>query len=236
MRTERPENDLPLAIVAALEGELRPLVARAYRVESPGPEPRWRLPEGPMLVCTGVGKVAAAAATARLLAEGVRGILMVGTGGGIGHGLTPGDMICAEGWAQWDLGVRMGREGACHGPWVQAWAQSAGARRGLILSGDRGVFDPWSRRKLRRAWPEALLVDMEVAAVGAVCAAAGIPFAALKTVSDLAGVGAKKRFAQEFAETGGRAAASLLVWNDASSKDSWRRAFPIPDVPGPISG
>jgi len=57
---------------------------------------------------------------------------------------------------------------------------------GLIASGDRFVSTTFECRALQQALPEALAVEMEGAAVAQVCADYGVPFAALRTVSDRA--------------------------------------------------
>ena len=57
---------------------------------------------------------------------------------------------------------------------------------GLIASGDRFVSTTSECRALQQALPEALAVEMEGAAVAQVCADYGVPFAALRTVSDQA--------------------------------------------------
>jgi adenosylhomocysteine nucleosidase len=57
---------------------------------------------------------------------------------------------------------------------------------GLVASGDRFVSTTAECRALQQALPEALAVEMEGAAVAQVCADYGLPFAALRTVSDRA--------------------------------------------------
>lgn len=57
---------------------------------------------------------------------------------------------------------------------------------GLVLSGDRFVATAAESSVLRAALPDALAVEMEGAAVAQVCADYGLPFAALRTVSDRA--------------------------------------------------
>lgn len=57
---------------------------------------------------------------------------------------------------------------------------------GLIASGDRFVSTTSECRALQQALPEALAVEMEGAAVAQVCSDYGVPFAALRTVSDRA--------------------------------------------------
>ena len=58
--------------------------------------------------------------------------------------------------------------------------------RGLVLSGDRFVATSAESRALLQALPQALAVEMEGAAVAQVCADYGLPFAALRTISDRA--------------------------------------------------
>lgn len=57
---------------------------------------------------------------------------------------------------------------------------------GLIVSGDRFVATGAESRALQAELPEALAVEMEGAAVAQVCFDYGVPFAALRTVSDRA--------------------------------------------------
>ena len=57
---------------------------------------------------------------------------------------------------------------------------------GLIASGDRFVSSASESRALQQALPQALAVEMEGAAVAQVCADYGVPFAALRTISDRA--------------------------------------------------
>jgi adenosylhomocysteine nucleosidase len=58
--------------------------------------------------------------------------------------------------------------------------------RGLVASGDRFVSSTAECRALQQALPEALAVEMEGAAVAQVCADYGLPFAAVRTISDRA--------------------------------------------------
>ena len=57
---------------------------------------------------------------------------------------------------------------------------------GLVASGDRFVSTTAECRALQQALPDALAVEMEGAAVAQVCADYGVPFAALRTISDRA--------------------------------------------------
>jgi len=57
---------------------------------------------------------------------------------------------------------------------------------GLILSGDRFVSSRAESRALRQAFPQALAVEMEGAAVAQVCTDSDLPFAVVRTLSDRA--------------------------------------------------
>ena len=79
---------------------------------------------------------------------------------------------------------------------------------GLIISGDRFVATALESAALRAELPEALAVEMEGAAVAQVCHDYGIPFAALRTISDRADDGAHgdfSRFVQRVASPIGAA-------------------------------
>jgi adenosylhomocysteine nucleosidase len=58
--------------------------------------------------------------------------------------------------------------------------------RGLLISGDRFVSTAAESEALRRDLPEAVAVEMEGAAVAQVCHDYGVPFAAVRTISDRA--------------------------------------------------
>ncbi len=58
--------------------------------------------------------------------------------------------------------------------------------RGLLVSGDRFVSTAAESDALRSALPDALAVEMEGAAVAQVCHDFGVPFAAVRTISDRA--------------------------------------------------
>ena len=58
--------------------------------------------------------------------------------------------------------------------------------RGLIISGDRFVSSAAEALALRTALPDALACDMEAAAVAQVCHDHGVPFAAIRHISDRA--------------------------------------------------
>ena len=75
------------------------------------------------------------------------------------------------------LGADAVAEFALHAPRVHT---------GLLASGDRFVATGAESAALRQALPDALAVEMEGAAVAQVCHDYGVPFAAVRTISDRA--------------------------------------------------
>jgi adenosylhomocysteine nucleosidase len=69
---------------------------------------------------------------------------------------------------------------------TQFQLQHARVHQGLILSGDRFVSTTAESLALQMALPTALAVEMEGAAVAQVCHDYGLPFAAVRTISDRA--------------------------------------------------
>ena len=81
---------------------------------------------------------------------------------------------------------------------------------GLILSGDRFVATSAESQALRHALPEALAVEMEGAAVAQVCHDYGLPFAALRTISDRADDAAHVDFQRFVDQVASRYSAAVL--------------------------
>lgn len=105
--------DPVIAIVAALKEELAAVIAAAHD----SGEVRHHTVAGRqflqtrlvghevLLALSGIGKVAAAA-TAAILAERAQAIVMIGTAGGIGPGVRPGDVVVADALLQHDVDPR----------------------------------------------------------------------------------------------------------------------------------
>ena len=64
--------------------------------------------------------------------------------------------------------------------------QAPRVHEGLILSGDRFVATSAESEALRQRLPDGLAVEMEGAAVAQVCHDYGLPFVAMRTISDRA--------------------------------------------------
>ena len=82
--------------------------------------------------------------------------------------------------------------------------------QGLILSGDRFVSTSAESQALRLALPDALAVEMEGAAVAQVCHDYGVPFAAVRTISDRADDEAHTDFTRFIREVASRYSLAIL--------------------------
>jgi adenosylhomocysteine nucleosidase len=88
--------------------------------------------------------------------------------------------------------------------------QSPKVHRGLLVSGDRFVSTAAESAALRLSLPDALAVEMEGAAVAQVCHDYGVPFAAMRTISDRADDEAHGDFARFVAEVASRYSLALV--------------------------
>ena len=176
-----------------------------------------------VLALSGIGKVAAATtATALLERFGATRIVFTGVAGGIGDGVNVGDVVVAHSYVQHDMDASPlfarwlvpGYASAClacnsdlsallssaASAYLQSLATPARLHHGLMASGDRFVNCPEVSSALREpllaAGHDVLAVEMEGAAVAQVCVDYGVPFAAMRTISDRADATAHVDFAQ----------------------------------------
>jgi adenosylhomocysteine nucleosidase len=82
--------------------------------------------------------------------------------------------------------------------------------RGLVVSGDRFVSTTTECHALRAALPDALAVEMEGAAIAQVCHDYGLPFAAVRTISDRADDAAHVDFLHFIREVASRYSAGIV--------------------------
>jgi adenosylhomocysteine nucleosidase len=82
--------------------------------------------------------------------------------------------------------------------------------RGLIVSGDRFVSTTAESHVLHEALPDALAVEMEGAAVAQVCYDYGVPFTAVRTISDRADDSAHTDFNRFISEVASRYSRAIL--------------------------
>jgi adenosylhomocysteine nucleosidase len=176
-----------------------------------------------------IGKVAAAA-TATVLAERyqVDAILFTGVAGGLATGVQRGDVVVAHEFLQHDMDASplfprfeaplYGRARFPTDPhWNERLASAvkralpqAVLHRGLVVSGDRFVASAAESRALRDTLPDALAVEMEGAAIAQVCLDYGLPYAAVRTVSDRADDSAHGDFQKFIEETASRHSAAIV--------------------------
>ena len=162
-----------------------------------------------------IGKVAAAT-TATVLIERfqVDRVVFTGVAGGLAAPVLVGDVVVASAFLQHDMDAsplfprhevplygqsRFAADAALRAALVSAARQAlpqATVHEGLVVSGDRFVSSAAESRALQQAWPDALAVEMEGAAFAQVCHDFGIPFAAVRTISDRADDAAHGDFLQ----------------------------------------
>lgn len=209
--TTAPQT-LPIGVLCALPRELGALPESAVGRERVHGVEVLRLLVGgrEVLACVGgVGKVAAAHAATLLLSAGAEGLLVVGTCGGLRRSLEPGTFVHCTTAFQADFAVREGRAAHAEESWRRAWRRIVPGPEGWFLTADRPVLGPWRRLRLARAFSGPCVADMETAAAGAVAQRAGVPWAALRVVTDGAGFLGGRSFARNYPTLAGRAADTL---------------------------
>ena len=217
---------MTLAIVAAMHEELSAVLALMpdERKLVVGGREYWRghlHGHEVIAVLARIGKVAAATtATALIERFGASRIVFTGVAGGIGAGVQVGDAVVAREFLQHDMDAsplfprhelplyqrsRLPADPELSEQLLRALARSlpeVRTHQGLIVSGDRFVSTTQQARDLQALLPDALAVEMEGAAVAQVCFDYGIPFAAVRMISDRAddeAHGDFTRFVQEVA-------------------------------------
>jgi nucleoside phosphorylase len=158
--------------------ELRPLARFLCLRARPGADGRLAGSLGQLEVVAataGVGPRAAARAAERLLdAEAVDHVVVVGIAGGVGAGSAVGDLVVPE--RVLDLAT-----GAEHRP----APLGTRAPRGALATADRLIVDPGEIARLERQGVVA--IDMETAAIAAVCERRGCAWSVFRAISDRAG-------------------------------------------------
>jgi adenosylhomocysteine nucleosidase len=194
----------PVLVIAALEEEARELVRRMPRSENVGPRLAIWEGDGLVVLVAGVGKVAAAMATQYACdVFKPRAAVAIGLAGALEDGARPGQVVVAAGAVQHDLDARpltnersvvpgLGLSTIAADPaatekvLIAARLESRDARSGLVLTGDQIVTARAVRDALLRDFPEAACIDMETASVAQVAHQNGVPWTALRVISDSA--------------------------------------------------
>jgi nucleoside phosphorylase len=165
-------------MLAPMEPELQPLVRHLGLVCDDGDLYRARVDRIEVLaLVTTMGMQPGARAAERMLEAGVDRVIVVGVAGGIDPAVVKiGDVVVPA-------TVVDRRTGGAYGPPVSPHIEPGGT----ISCGDDLITDPDRLAELGAAG--AVAVDMETAAVAAVCEAAGTPWSAFRGISDYAGDG-----------------------------------------------
>lgn len=193
-----------MLVVAALEEEAHELVRRMPRSENVGPRLAIWDGDGLVVIVAGVGKVAAAMATQYACdVFKPRSAVAIGLAGALEDGVRPGQVIVASGAVQHDMdgrpltdskGVIPGLglatipadPAAAEKVLISARLESRDAQAGLVLTGDQIVTVRAVRDSLLGEFPGAACIDMETAAVAQVARQNGVPWTALRVISDSA--------------------------------------------------
>ena len=158
-----------IVIIAAMPGELKPLVRSWAALETRQGVDGWQHPNGPIMAfCGGMGSEAAtrAFARARQVCEPIR-LISAGWAGGLLEDQLPGSVVQAR-------AVRDLRTGEM---------LPAGGTGGLLLTATR-VAVREEKQRLTRTYEGAAVVDMEAATLARLAGAYGLHFSAIKAVSD----------------------------------------------------
>jgi adenosylhomocysteine nucleosidase len=158
-----------VAIIAALPGELGPLV-RGWKRESRAGVDVWRRAGGEWIAaCAGIGAGAAARAFAEVEREGAVDVAVsVGWAGALREGFEAGRAYIVSGVVDARTGERFPTSAPSADCWLVTHDRVADREEKLRLAGAHG----------------AALVDMEAAAIARMAAARGVPFCCIKGVSD----------------------------------------------------
>jgi len=200
--------DETVAVVAPLREELAPFLGQVADLRRAG---SGRVYEGRLgsrkllLAWTGDGRHAARAGLAALLAaHRPSRVVVLGVAGGLSPGLDVGSLTVAR-------EVRDG-DGVAPAPdpeWIVRAVGLAGAREALVYSHDRIVVAAEEKAELGRrllAESEAdvvVVVDLETAVYARTAAAHGVPYTAIRAVSDTVEEDLPLDF-NRFLDTGGR--------------------------------
>ncbi len=129
--------------------------------------------------------------------EGAQAILSIGIGGALDPSLRVGDVVIAT------EVLRPRRRWETDPAWrVRLVGRLRGARLGPVYGSDEMVVHALEKAKLRGRGG-ALMVDMESHVAARIAAGAGLPFAAIRVVSDTAGLSLPPAVLQGLNEDGG---------------------------------
>lgn len=195
---------LRIGVVVAEEVELEPMAA--WLSQYPCEEYQWFSHQGfqydidganVLFAVSGVGKVNAAMAATDLVNRGCTVLLGFGMSGGISN-VCRGDLVLVDRTAEHDFDLTVIGYQPLEKPAQQyiyvaderlnnlAHSVLPSLKCGMAVSGDSFICNDEKRDQLREQF-SATSCDMETAAVASVAFMAGVPFGALRRISDDAG-------------------------------------------------
>ncbi|MBG9389216.1 5'-methylthioadenosine/adenosylhomocysteine nucleosidase [Caenimonas aquaedulcis] len=180
-------------------------------------------------VLSRIGKVAAATTAAVLIERfEVDRIVFTGVAGGLAPGVEVGHAVVAQCFLQHDMDAspifpkyevplygasRFDADATLSEELARAVRRALPGTTvhcGLVISGDRFVSTAAENLALREALPDALAVEMEGAAIAQVCRDYGVPFAAVRTISDRADYEAHGDFLSFVRDVASRHSAAIV--------------------------
>lgn len=180
-----------------------------------------------IVVQSGIGKVMAGMVATLLISHYHVDILLnTGSAGGIGEGLSVGDLVVSDRLAYNDVDVTA--FGYAKGQMagmplyyeadkeivkkILKAAQSTGmeVKTGLITTADSFIADQEKIAEIKGIFPDVLATEMEGAAIAQVATQYGVPFAVIRAVSDVADEEASVSF-DEFIVEAGKKSAEMVI-------------------------
>lgn len=181
-----------------------------------------------VLVKCGIGKVAAAIATAVMIEQyAPDAVVNTGSAGGFDKNLNIGDLVIASHVIHHDadlthFGYKLGQcagmpeDYRCDEALMSAAADAANtipslqSTTGLICTGDAFIGSDEAVAELRQNFPYMKAVEMEGAAIGQTCHMLGTPFLVIRSLSDIAGKTSSVSF-KEYLDTAAKHSAQLVM-------------------------
>ncbi len=180
-----------------------------------------------VLVKSGIGKVQAGITASTLINDfEVDALINSGSAGGIGEGLSIGDVVVSTETAYHDVdvtaaGYEIGQLPGCPARFPAAReleeqiidaAKDSGlnTQPGLIVTGDQFIADSKVIEQIKTNFPDAQCSEMEGAAVGQVAYNNDVPYVVIRAMSDVGDEDADSNFDEFIIEAGKRSAQMLL--------------------------
>lgn len=180
-----------------------------------------------VMVQSGIGKVNAAIATTLLITLFESDtVINTGSAGGIGDNLSIGDLVLSTGLTYNDADARafgyafgqipqMPERFEADERTLSLLKQAAldsnwNVKQGLIVTGDSFISDKKVISEIKSHFKEAMVTEMEGAAVAQTCFQFNVPFVVVRAVSDVADEEASLSF-NEFIELAGKKSAEMVL-------------------------